>query len=183
MDDLSINKSGTGVNIFEGGISSNFKKLSINWVSLLLTEPSSSPISIKLVIRLEDETVSTSDSTLNKFTNFLEIKSKKSVNGNKILFKKPTGLATTTDSVLENFTPIVFGMISQKTNIIIDVIKTAITEIHCSDNWFFNNESSFADIKLVMVTLRISSAKRMVAIIDEGVFINDSSRLPILDFF
>ena len=112
----------------------------------------------------------TPENIIKKIFPYLDIKSKKSVSGNMIRFRNSTGLATYTDKVLENFTPIVFGIISQKIRITIEVTNTAITEISSSETLPFKVESSLVEIKLVIVTFKISSANKIVAIIDEGVY-------------
>ena len=84
---------------------------------------------------------------------------------------------------LENFTPIVFGIISQNIKIIIEATKMATIEINSSDIIPINNLFNFDVIKLIIVTFRISSANKIVAIIDAGFLINVSSILPTEDFF
>ena len=116
-------------------------------------------------------------------TNFLDIKSKNRVKGNKNLLSNSIGLAQITLKGLENFTPMVLGIISQKINITIDVIKIATIDINSSDNVFLKTWSNFAEIKLVIVTFKISSINKIVAIMDEGFFIKPSNNLPALDFF
>ena len=69
-------------------------------------------------------------------TSFLDIKSKNRVKGNKNLLSNSIGLAQITLKGLENFTPMVLGIISQKINITIDVIKIATIDINSSDNVF-----------------------------------------------
>ena len=77
----------------------------------------------------------------------------------------------------------VFGIISQNIKIIIEAIKIVAIEINSSDIFPINNLFNFDVIKLVMVTLRISSANKIVAIIDAGFLINPSRSLPTEDFF
>ena len=61
--------------------------------------------------------------------------------------------------------------------------KIAITEINSSEILPVNTSSNLVDIRLVIVTLRISSANKIVAMIEAGFLTNDSKTLPTLDSF
>ena len=87
------------------------------------------------------------------------------------------------ESFLANLTPIVLGIISQKTNIKINVTRIAIIEMISGDSFPVNALLNRDDIKLVIATLIISSSSNIVAIIVPGLFMKDSNSLPEDDFF
>jgi hypothetical protein len=87
------------------------------------------------------------------------------------------------ESFLANLTPIVLGIISQKTNIKINVTRIAIIEMISGDSFPVNALLNRDDIKLVIATLIISSSNNIVAIIVPGLFMKDSNSLPEDDFF
>ena len=99
------------------------------------------------------------------------------------MFRKYIVGATTVAIFLENFTPMVLGIISQKISITIDAIKIVTTDINSSGILFTNILFNLEDSKLVMVTFRISSANKIVAIIDAGLLRNPSNIFPVEDFF
>ena len=87
------------------------------------------------------------------------------------------------ESFLANLTPIVLGIISQKTNIKINVTRIAIIEMISGDSFPVNALLNRDDIKLVIATLIISSSSNIVAIIVPRIFMKDSNSLPEDDFF
>ena len=64
-----------------------------------------------------------------------------------------------------------------------EAIKIVTIEINSSDILPRNNLFNFDVRRLVIVTLRISSANKIVAIIDAGFLMNPSRSLPTEDFF
>ena len=87
------------------------------------------------------------------------------------------------ESFLANLTHIVLGIISQKTNIKINLTRIAIIEMISGDSFPVNALLNRDDIKLVIATLIISSSSNIVAIIVPGLFMKDSNSLPEDDFF
>ena len=72
------------------------------------------------------------------------------------MFRKYIVGATTVDIFLENFTPMVLGIISQKISITIDAIKIVTTDINSSGilftNSLFNLEDSIFAGKLAVIS-------------------------------